>query len=218
MSEWWRDEEQGDEGVFLPMTENDYQSRVDEWIKKCFPISICKDKVERCDRFLEEALELVQAVKGADYTSERAHALVDYVFNREVGETDQEVGGVMVTLATLCNAIEESMELEGERELARISDDEVMHKLREKQAAKPVGSALLTTQDSYQYYGVVNFDSAVCHVVDSKEDLKNGMIAYHTLCGRAIRDYVVVPFISHRKHNCYSCVEELKRREGGNNA
>lgn len=90
--------------------------------------------MERNHRFLEEALELVQA---CDTTQEDAHRLVDYVFSRPVGERLQEVGGVMVTLALLCNAQCLSMEQGGEIELTRVLDPMIMDKIRAKQKAKP---------------------------------------------------------------------------------
>lgn len=116
-----------------------YQARVHAWMLACFTPEITADVVERNDRFTEEALELVQA---NGYTAERAHALVDYVFNRPVGEPDQEVGGVMVTLAALCNAAQLDMMAAALREIERIEDPGIMAKIKAKQAAKPTGSAL----------------------------------------------------------------------------
>jgi hypothetical protein len=78
-----------------------FQEQVQPWLTKCFGTVIASDKVERNHRFLEESLELVQAT---GCTQSEAHQLVDYVFNRPVGEPAQEVGGVMVTLAALCLA------------------------------------------------------------------------------------------------------------------
>lgn len=114
-----------------------YQDRVGAWLYACFGEEISSDKLERCDRFIEEALELVQAI---GYNADRAHSLVDYVFNREVGEPHQEVGGVLVTLAGLCFVNNIDMMKEGENELARVWEKVV--EIRAKQAAKPVGSAL----------------------------------------------------------------------------
>lgn len=51
-----------------------YQSRV----KPCFGPQIAIDKVERNHRFIEEALELIQAT---GITQEEVYELVDYVFN-----------------------------------------------------------------------------------------------------------------------------------------
>jgi hypothetical protein len=116
-----------------------FQHRVNDWVLQCFSPEIANDHVERSDRFVEEALELVQS---CGYSADRAHALVDYVFNRPVGETSQEVGGVMITLATLCHTQGVDMMAAGEIELARINQPEIMDKIRAKQAAKPTGSAL----------------------------------------------------------------------------
>ncbi|MFN4296783.1 MAG: hypothetical protein ACK4FB_08055 [Brevundimonas sp.] len=116
-----------------------FQSRVLPWLMECFGAEIAADKVERCDRFIEEALELAQSL---DWPIERAHALVEYVFNRPKGEPHQEVGGVMVTLAALCEAAGLDMQAGGDDELARIMRPEIVLKIRAKQAAKPTGSAL----------------------------------------------------------------------------
>lgn len=109
-----------------------FQGKVHLWMMKCFGSMASGDKTERGFRFLEESLELVQATGT---TAEEAHVLVDYVFCRPIGERDQEVGGVMVTLAALCTAHDMDMDQEGERELMRIWDN--IYKIRAKQAAKP---------------------------------------------------------------------------------
>lgn len=117
----------------------DFQSRVLDWLLKCFGSEIAKDILERNDRFIEEALELTQSL---DYSADRAHALVDYVYGRPKGEPFQEVGGVMVTLAALCSATGLNMMLDGEVEYSRINTPEIIEKIRNKQKTKPVGSAL----------------------------------------------------------------------------
>jgi NTP pyrophosphatase (non-canonical NTP hydrolase) len=109
-----------------------FQSAVHEWMLRCFGSEIADDKTERSHRFLEEALELVQA---AGTTREEAMKLVDYVFDRPVGELHQEVGGTMVTLAALCRAHGISMDIAGEVELQRCWQK--IDKIRAKQAAKP---------------------------------------------------------------------------------
>lgn len=121
-----------------------FQARVQPWMMECFGLKIARDKLERADRATEEMLELSQAVCaeiGVDFAP-RAHALVDYVAGRSVGEPAQEVGGVMVTLAALCLAAGLDMHEAGEAELARINVPETIAKIRAKQAAKPTGSAL----------------------------------------------------------------------------
>lgn len=109
-----------------------FQSRVQPWLLVCFGETIAADVIERNHRFLEEALELVQAC-GA--TADEAHQLVDYTFGRPVGDPVQEVGGVMITLAALCLARDMDMHAAGETELARIWTK--VEAIRAKQAAKP---------------------------------------------------------------------------------
>ncbi|WFU10353.1 hypothetical protein QA646_05705 [Rhizobium sp. CB3090] len=119
------------------MKTNSFQARVHEWIVSCFPPLAHHDSHERAHRFLEEALELAQA-SGCSRAD--AQALVDYVFSRDQGEVVQEIGGVLVTLAALCNAQNVDMDHAAETELAR--NWSRIDKIRAKQAAKPQGSAL----------------------------------------------------------------------------
>ena len=114
-----------------------FQARVAPWMATTFTPEICADEVERGDRLLEETLELLQA-RG--YDPARVGALRDYVWGRPVGETAQEVGGVMICLAALCLAVGVDMHEAGETELARIWTK--VEQIRAKQAAKPTGSAL----------------------------------------------------------------------------
>ena len=117
-----------------------FQAGVRQWTISCFGQAIADDQLERTDRFVEEALELAQTFAKKGFTADRAHALVDYVFGRPVGERGQEVGGTMITLAALCNASGIDITEEAERELARIWTK--VEAIRAKQAAKPTGSAL----------------------------------------------------------------------------
>lgn len=114
-----------------------FQERVQPWLMACFGEMIAGDREERNHRFLEEALELVQA---CGCTASEAHQLVDYVYGRPIGEPAQEVGGVMVTLAALCLANGLDMHANGETELARIWTK--VEAIRAKQAAKPKHSPL----------------------------------------------------------------------------
>lgn len=114
-----------------------FQVRVAEWMKTCFSMQISADQAERNHRFLEEALELVQA-NGC--TQHEAHQLVDYVFGRKIGQVHQEIGGVMLTLAALCNASGEDMAGAGEEELRSVWTR--IEQILAKHAAKPKNSPL----------------------------------------------------------------------------
>lgn len=114
-----------------------FQRRVHAWMLACFGEEIAADGMERNHRFLEEALELVQA-NGC--TASEAHQLVDYVFGREVGEVNQEAGGVAVTLVALLNALGVDLIYASETELARVWTK--VEQIRAKQAAKPKHSPL----------------------------------------------------------------------------
>jgi len=95
------------------------------------------DRTERNHRFLEEALELVQAI---GCTQSEAHQLVDYVFSRPKGEPSQELGGVLVTLNALATAFPMPVDYCGEKELTRVWGK--IDKIRAKQATKPKHSPL----------------------------------------------------------------------------
>lgn len=119
-----------------------FQSRVEPWFLQCFPPSVCINKIERADRFGEEAIELMQVIYvlfghlSNEESRKRSHTLVDYVHDRPVGELHQEIGGVMVTLAALCMVMGRNMHQDGETELARISEPAVIDKIRKKQDSK----------------------------------------------------------------------------------
>lgn len=108
-----------------------FQKLATAWCKSCFGEAILKDKKERSYRFLEEAIELAQACSCDE---EQAHELVKYVFSRPAGVPYREIGGVMVTLAVLCETMFESMEEAGIAELAR--NIENTEKIRVKGLAK----------------------------------------------------------------------------------
>lgn len=115
-----------------------FQARVGEWMLACFGAEIAADTAERNCRFIEEALELVQA---CGMSKEDVLKLVDYTFSRPNGEIRQEVGGVMVTLAALCGAHSGLfMTRCGEDELARVWGK--VEQIREKQRTKPKASPL----------------------------------------------------------------------------
>src|SRR5258708_2977034 len=90
-----------------------FQDRVRDWTLCCLGGEKTRDPVNRSFRFLEEALELVQ-VTGC--TREEAHQLVDYVFERPVGELVNEMGGALLTLVALATAMKLDCYASGELE------------------------------------------------------------------------------------------------------
>lgn len=151
----------------LPLTvqQEQFQQQVQPWMMECFGAEISADKAERNHRFLEEALELVQA---CGCSASEAHQLVDYVYGRPVGEPAQEVGGTMVTLAALCLAQGLDMHQAADVELARVWTK--VEAIRAKQASKPKHSPLpqdagsLTATSSAMDAVAVGWNAAMdCH-------------------------------------------------------
>jgi NTP pyrophosphatase (non-canonical NTP hydrolase) len=114
-----------------------FQDRVVDWLIACFGTEIASDQTERCHRFVEESLELAQAV---GCTKSDVLQLVDYVYARPAGDKNQEAGGTLITLAALCNASRISMDAAGEAELTRVWA--YIDRIREKQAKKPKNKPL----------------------------------------------------------------------------
>lgn len=80
-----------------------FQSRAVEWALDCFGYDVVMNRVERGLRVCEEVMELSQC---AGVSHAQARQVVDYVFKRPVeADPEKEVGGVVVTLAVLCEAM-----------------------------------------------------------------------------------------------------------------
>ncbi|WP_209010208.1 hypothetical protein [Labrenzia sp. THAF35] len=154
-----------------------FQDYVKPWMLACFGQEIADNIIERNHRFLEEALELVQA-EGC--TRSEAHQLVDYVFDRPIGEPHQEVGGVMVTLAALCLAANLNMHKAGSDELKRVWKKK--DQIRAKQAAKPKHSP-----------GMISVKETV-----EKRTLRTGRVEYTIQLeigdGECVRDIIAFEF------------------------
>lgn len=132
------------------MDMTNYQANVAAWTHKIFGSAVATDVPTRCYRFIEEALELVQALGT---TKEQVLQMVDYTYGRPVGEAYQEVGGVAVTLAALCAAIKLEMDNCAMKELIRCQRPEVIAKIQAKQATKPHASPLPGTAKLYEPEG-----------------------------------------------------------------
>lgn len=87
------------------------------WALRTFGAQAAGNLDERIRRFTEEALELAQAVGMSEAA---AIDLVRYVYARPVGEVEQEVGGVGLSLLAFCEFIGVSADECESRELARV--------------------------------------------------------------------------------------------------
>jgi hypothetical protein len=114
-----------------------FQARVRHWLVACFGENFADDEQERDARLLEEVLELIQS-KG--WSIDELWQLARYVWSRPKGEPEQELGGVMTTLAAFALSNGLDMHAAGEKELARIWTK--VDAIREKQRTKPAQSRL----------------------------------------------------------------------------
>jgi len=91
-----------------------------DWGVRCFGADHMRDRRVRALRLVEEAVELAQACHVSEAQIEQ---LVEVVYSRPRGMAHQEAGGVMVTLAVLCDHlgidIETAFEIEVRRCLSR---------------------------------------------------------------------------------------------------
>lgn len=93
------------------------QSVASKWVHDTFGEDCALDCTERAKRVLEEAIELAQA---SGVSEDDVDFITHYVYRRDVGEIDQEVGGVAITLAALCTANGLNLETEMWREIRRV--------------------------------------------------------------------------------------------------
>lgn len=113
-----------------------FQARTVSWVRDTFGAAQFSDMQERGDRFAEEALELLQAI---GYPRESVLQAAAYVYERGRGEPLQEAGGVLLTLAPICEVLGFDMVHAGEVELARVGTE--VSAIRAKQSRKPAFAA-----------------------------------------------------------------------------
>lgn len=115
-----------------------YQARAAIWLETCFgEVGSPTRKQKRAWRFAEESIELAQAIGVKE---EEFKDLVSYSFSRAMGEPHQEVGGVMLTLAGVCESNGLSLNECAEAELARVWTK--VDAIRAKNARQAEGSPL----------------------------------------------------------------------------
>lgn len=115
----------------------DLQAAIAKWVVAAFGEETAKNVSDRAWRFIEETFELAQAL---EIPREYIIKLLDYVYNRPVGETKQELGSTFLTLAGLASAMELSLDAAARAELSRVWGK--IDAIRAKQAGKIAASPL----------------------------------------------------------------------------
>lgn len=77
-------------------------TRANHWVENTFGVDVANSKIERGLRLLEEAFELCQVL---DVPPKQIKHLVDRVYNRPVGELQQELAGTNFVLWTLAHQL-----------------------------------------------------------------------------------------------------------------
>ncbi len=89
-------------------------SRITGWCEKIFSIA-SRDRLERADRFFEEAVELHQSVYASEGQAfkgfQRAKLICDYTYSRPPDSVHIEIGGAFCTLMALYNACHDGVSL-----------------------------------------------------------------------------------------------------------
>lgn len=108
----------------------EFQGRVNDWMQNCFGPAIAADQQERNYRFIEEAIELVQA---CNLPKERLLQIVEHVYTRAAGQPAEEIGDVMISLAALSSAAKVNMEQSAVTGVAKcVKNTELIRKKRKE--------------------------------------------------------------------------------------
>ncbi|WP_367154696.1 hypothetical protein [Methylomonas sp. HYX-M1] len=122
----------------------DRQTKILQWTIATFGQATADNTGERIRRFLEEALELAQAV-GLD--QDAAQNMVEYVYSRPTGHVNQEIGQVGVSLLALSEHLHINAEHEEFAEFQRITSLPADHWQSRQNAKAGKGIALASSAD-----------------------------------------------------------------------
>lgn len=100
-----------------------------DWVAQTMDNAEVYNVQSRAKRFTEEAIELAQA---AGLAEEEVLTLVAHVYSKPIGEPAQEAGGVTLTLAALCNALQFCWSRAVENENIRCWKPEIRAKVNAK--------------------------------------------------------------------------------------
>lgn len=96
---------------------NHTQNDVLEWVRRTFGEAFLNDR-ERSLRFIEEAVELVQAL---GLPADDVRRVTDHVYARPDGDYPQEMGGVIITLEALAEHVGVNLDRQASLEWERIN-------------------------------------------------------------------------------------------------
>lgn len=117
---------------------HDVQTEVAFWMSDTFTPDVINNRQVRALRFLEEALELTQAL---DLSPHDATRILAHVYSRpKERQVAKGVGGVIITLAALCNSVDVQMDGAYSADLIRCWQD------KDAIAARQAGKIFPTDQ------------------------------------------------------------------------
>ncbi|QSB01999.1 hypothetical protein JWZ98_03285 [Methylomonas sp. EFPC1] len=120
------------------------QTSILQWAINTFGEETANVTGERIRRFLEEAIELAQAVGMED---EEVINMVEYVFARPAGNVAQEIGQAGVSLLALAQHLNINAEHEERKEFDRITSLPAEHWQARQNAKADKGMALPSTAE-----------------------------------------------------------------------
>lgn len=97
---------------------NHTQKDVLDWVRATFGQKFLNDR-ERAFRFIEESIELVQAI---GLSSSDVVWILRHVYGRPTGDYSQEMGGVTITLEALAEHLSVDLNRQSDLEWERIND------------------------------------------------------------------------------------------------
>lgn len=107
-----------------PLSRSLLQNVVHRWCVSAFGDDHARSVEQRGIRLAEEAIETAQA---SGCQAEMLHRLVDYVYSRPVGDLQQEIGGVGVTLLALGAAAAIDVDHAERKEITRVLSKPLKH-------------------------------------------------------------------------------------------
>lgn len=118
-----------------------------DWAYRCFGSGQMADPPTRCLRLVEEAAEVSQA---CGVSAEKLVEVINMVYARPPGSTNQELGGVMMTACLLSMTLNKDPDEVFDTELRRVLGKSTQHFAeRNKEKIHLLGKVPVAPHDSY---------------------------------------------------------------------